>query len=881
MSNSPQGTRGAVPLAGVIFALFFLSGALGLIYEVVWLRMLVLIFGSTHFAVSTILTAFMAGLALGAYVLGRQIDRKWNPVAVYGLLEIGIGLYALVVPFLFGLMLPVGRWLWASFSPTFYVFSVLRFFFVGLVLLLPCALMGGTLPVLSRFVTRRRDSMGLSVGALYGINTFGAVLGTAGTGFILIPSLGAQKTIYVAATLNLVVGAAALIISRRSSPAAEGSGTAATEAGGRARLPGRILLVLAVFALSGFVAMIYEVAWTRVLALIIGSSVYAFTVMLTTFLIGLASGASIMSRLADRLAGRWGLETIAALMAGAGLTAFATLLFFHRLPYAFSVAFHWIHSDTSPQREQVLLFGLEFLIAALVMLPPTLFLGGMFPIVVRICGEALPLVGRSVGTAYASNTVGTIFGSALGGFAIIPMLGIQRSIVASIMVNLAIAVALLLAGEGRRSRGRLLAAALCVAAACGVLALRPEWNVLLMNSGVYQYAASMEPRDLTRKGFYEYTEKHFDLRYYKEGVVATVMVAGEQTTNDVWLSVNGKIDASSYGDLQTQLLSGHLPALLAENLEDVAVIGYASGITVGAVTQYPIKSLTAVEIEPAIIEASNQFKEHNHDPLSDPRVNVVTADGRNYLLVTRDKYDVIISEPSNPWMTVASNLFTKEFFEAGRDRLKPGGIFCQWLQLYGMQPSDLQALARTFASVFPNVIVFNTILDSDLILLGAEEPIVFDVESLRRKMSSLDIALDLGRVHVYGPHDLLSYFLHGTKELRAFAGEGPLNTDDNALIEFHAPRSLHFETRRENQNLLYKHTADPVEYMEPPPSGDAQRAHEYEMLADSFRRRQMFRRAKEAIVSALLLDDSEGARRLQGRILAEADEHRASSQRVP
>jgi len=881
MSNPERESRGLAPLAGAIFALFFFSGALGLIYEVVWLRMLVLIFGSTHFAVSTILTAFMAGLALGAYVLGRQIDRKWNPVVVYGILEIGIGLYALVVPFLFSLMLPVGRWLWAGFSPTFYVFSILRFIFVGVVLLVPCSMMGGTLPVLSRFVTRRRDAMGLSVGTLYGINTFGAVVGTAGTGFLLIPLLGVQKTIYLAAAMNLLVGVVALILSRRSAPSAEPDRVAARAAAKPPRLPGTIVLVLAVFAMSGFVAMVYEVAWTRVLALIIGSSVYAFTVMLTTFLIGLASGAAIMSRLADRLAKRFGLETIAAIMAGAGLTAFGTLFFFHKLPYAFSVAFHWIHTDVSAGREQYLLFGLEFIIAALVMLPPTLFLGGMFPIVVRICGEALPQVGRSVGTAYAANTSGTILGSALGGFAILPLLGIQRSILASIVVNLLLATMLLVWRREGRSRGHVAAAALCVAAAAGVWIARPQWNALLMNSGVYQYAASMEPRDLTKQGFYEYTQKYFDLRYYKEGVVATVMVAGEHTTNDIWLSVNGKIDASSYGDLQTQLLSGHLPALLSRDLENVAVIGYASGITVGAVLQYPIQSLTAVEIEPAIIEASKQFTAHNHDPLSDPRVKVVTADGRNFLLMTKDKYDVIISEPSNPWMTVASNLFTEEFFQAGRKRLKPGGVFCQWLQLYGMQPSDLQALARTFSAAFPHVLVFNTILDSDLVLLGSEEPIRFDVEKLQKKMSNLDVALDLGRVRVYGPWDLLSYFIHGTKELRAFAGEGPLNTDDNALIEFHAPRSLHFETRRKNQNLLYAQMADPVDYLDPQPADDAERAEDYEQLADSFRRRQIFIRAKEAIVNALLLNDTEEARLLQDVILQEAEERHSKRERVP
>jgi spermidine synthase len=871
MSNPPRETRGTASLAGVILSLFFISGALALVYEVIWLRMLVLVFGSTHFAVSTVLTAFMAGLALGAYLLGRQIDRRWNPVRVYGILEIGIGLYALLVPFLFDLMLPVGRWLWLWASPTFFVFSFLRFLFVGFVLIIPCAMMGGTLPVLSRFVTRQRDSMGLSVGTLYGLNTFGAVVGTAGTGFLLIPVLGVQKSIYLAAAMNILLGVASILLSRRKAAERPPDQPAALEAAGRKKLPGDLKLVLAVFATSGFVAMIYEVAWTRVLALIIGSSVYAFTVMLTTFLVGLAAGASIMSRIADRIGEKWGMEGIAAIMAGAGATAFGTLLFFHRLPYAFSVAFHWIHSGVSTQREQFLLFSLEFLVAAMVMLPPTLFLGGMFPLVVRICGNALPLVGRSVGTAYASNTVGTIFGSALGGFAVLPLLGIQGSIIFSIMLNFLLAIILLLAKAGDGRRPRVMAAGLVAVAAVGVWALQPRWNVLLMNSGVYQYAASMDEGDLTSEGFYEYTQKYFDLRFYKEGVIATVMVAGEETTNDIWLSVNGKIDASSYGDLQTQLLSGHIPMLLNEDPKDVVVIGFASGITVGSIARYDIRSLTAVEIEPAIIEASREFNGHNHDPLSDPRVKVVIADGRNFLLVTPDSYDVIVSEPSNPWMTVASNLFTKEFFEVGRDKLNPGGVFCQWLQLYGMQPSDLQALVRTFSSVFPHVLVFNTIRDSDLLLMGSVEPKRLDLDKLEWRMSELDVATDIGRVKVVDPYDLLTYFMMGTDELEEYAGEGPINTDDNALIEFHAPRSLHFQTRQENLRLLLSSSADPIDYLGTRPDSPDELVRYYHRMAEAFLKRRMWRAAKQAVASALLISESEETLALQERILEESE----------
>jgi len=855
----------------VVLLLFFISGALGLLYEVVWLRILILIFGSTHFAVSTVLTAFMGGLALGAWYFGRRIDSKWDPIRIYGLLEIGIGLYAIVVPYLFKLLVPLSQLLWTRFSPSFYVFSLLRFFFVGVVLLLPCAFMGGTLPVLSRFIARRTDELGLSVGTLYGVNTFGAVVGAAATGFALIPRLGVQTTIHLAAALNVILGATALFVARRSAAAGGPATHEVISPASRTPLPRSLKLVLLVFACSGFIAMVYEIAWTRVLALVIGSSVYAFTVMLTTFLIGLAAGASLMSRVADRIGARWGADGIAAIMAGTGVAAFGTLLLFHRLPYAFSLAFHGIHGGTNPGREQLLLFALEFGMAAVVMLPPTILLGGMFPLVVRICGATLPLVGRTVGTVYTANTIGTIFGSALAGFAILPLAGIQGSILLAVLCNLALAAGLLLshrveAGAGGSPRWRLLGAALCAVTGAALWIGQPAWNALLMNSGVYQYAADMSEGDLTTDGFYRYTQGDFELLFYKEGVTAAVMVAGEKRTKDRWLTVNGKIDASSFGDLQTQLLSGHLPLLFADRPDDVVVIGFASGITVGAVTQHEIKSLTAVEIEPAILEASEQFKEFNHEPLSDPRVRVVTGDGRNFLLVTPDSYDVIISEPSNPWMTVASNLFTREFFELGRQRLKPGGVFAQWLQIYGMQPSDLRALARTFASVFPNLLVFNTIPDADIVLLGSEKPLQFDQQKLQQRMSDLDIALDLGRVRVRSVPDLLTYFIMGTAELHAFAGEGELNTDDNALIEFHAPRSLHFETRQQNLKALFAHVADPLDLLLDKPATPELKAVHYEEMAEAFLRRKMTDVAERSVERAIFLNDTAEARSLQARI---------------
>jgi spermidine synthase len=304
--------------------------------------------------------------------------------------------------------------------------------------------------------------------------------------------------------------------------------------------------------------------------------------------------------------------------------------------------------------------------------------------------------------------------------------------------------------------------------------------------------------------------------------------------------------------------------LLAPEPRNAMVIGFASGITVGAVTRYPVESVTAVEIEPAILGASRFFDPFNHRPLEDPRVRVVRNDGRNFLLVNDRRYDVIISEPSNPWMTVASNLFTREFFELGRSRLAPGGVFAQWLQLYGMSPDDLKALMRTFHAAFPHVLVFNTIEDADLILVGSERPLTFDLDDLSRRMSLLDVSVDLRRVDVKSPPDLLSYFILGTREVEAFTGAGPLNTDDNALIEFQAPKSLHYETRGVNVALLRQATTHSGDYA-PGLAGDAPRRHAL-LMAEAFARRRMWSRARDAITALPDLAESEEGRAALGRI---------------
>ena len=781
-----------------VLGCFFVSGATGLIYEVSWMRMLILVFGSTTFAVSTIVAIFMGGLALGSFLAGRFIDRRGPPLLMYGVLEALIGLYALATPWLFGSLLSLYPRLFASSTPSYTALSLVRLIFSAGVLLLPTTLMGATLPILARYVTGSVARIGLSVGGLYGINTLGATIGTFLAGFYLLPILGTQKTIALTAAVNIVLGVGVLAFQwQRAEPASRLAAKAAEATGGESRQPvglysrAQVAVVLAAFALAGLAAMIYEVAWTRALALIIGNSVYAFSIMLVTFLAGLAAGSLIAALLAERLR----IESLSLLGTAQGLiaaTALLTLSLFGDLPYVFTMTlkgFYWSNR---------LLFLLNFLICFAVMFVPTLFMGAFFPLVVKALATSLERLGRWVGDIYSINTLGTIMGALLTGFLLIPVLGIQGSLLAAAALNLGLA--LLLIGISNRTRpARALLSVTSILVVASMYAVLPGWDPLVMAGGVYVNATTFEGN--TREEFRHWLTADRTLLYHRTGISTTVTVAEEKGGN-VYLATNGKVEASSHGDMPTQVLLAQLPLLMHGDPQDVLVIGFGSGTTIGSAMRHPVRRAVVVELEAAVLEGSQFFNNVNNRPLQDPRLNVVTDDGRNYLLRTTGTFDVIISEPSNPWITGVASLFTKDFFELGRRRLKREGIFAQWVSLYGLSSGNLRSVVKTFHAVFPHVLVFETLRATDLVLLGSSDPIVMDLTAIRTKLGRTAIAADLARVEIPDPYHLLALFRFGNEEIREFAGRARLNTDDNMLIEFSAPLSLHAETATTNSFLI-------------------------------------------------------------------------------
>jgi spermidine synthase len=779
----------------VVLCCFFLSGASGLILELLWTRMLTLVFGSTALAVSTVLATYMGGLGLGSYLAGKVADRIKNSVRAYALAEAAIGLYALAVPWLIHFYPGLNHWLWATFGDHYTLLSLLRFVASAALLIVPTTLMGATLPLLARYFVSRPFEFGrvsLRLGTLYAVNIFGGVSGCFLAGFIALPLIGVRSTNFLAASFDMSLAAAIVIAQhvRRRWPVAP-KGPSLDELAAQANpaeanlvviTPAARRAVLFAFAVSGATAMTLQVLWTRALAVIIGSSIFSFTIILLAFLIGLGTGSAAFGRLAQRF--RDPVRSLAMVHLGIVAAIGLSYLVTDRLPYVFT----YLLSSTSITADAVLVC--QFTLACIAVLPSTFLMGAIFPLTVRVVTANLGRVGRDVGSAYALNTVGAIVGSFLSGFVVLPQLGLQKGIYVSAVLDLGLAALLFAVSTSLPRSRRLLGMAAAAGMALLALAL-PRWNLSDFSIGFFRVSMARDYIEIVEHRHQKKKWQIPKLVYYKDGIATTVSV--DQWGKVFSLKNNGKVDASNDADMPTQISVGLLPLLLYHNdhAPKVALVGFGSGVTAGAVTQYPIASLEVVELEPAIYEASHFFDSVNQRPLENPKVRALAGDGRNFLSQRSDLFDVIISQPSNPWITGVSNLFTREYFQDIKARLRDDGIFCQWAQLYEMAPWNIKAIYRTLAQEFPYVMVFAAEdLSSDTILIASRHPINLDVRQIARAFQDPIVAAEAKRAGFASPHDVPAFLLLGPEELRSFTAGARINTDDNALIEFAAPRDL-------------------------------------------------------------------------------------------
>lgn len=769
--------------------LFLISGATGLAYEVIWFKRFSHLWGGSSLAMAAVVASFLFGLGVGANVIGRWADRVSQPLRWYGVAEIVIGGLALFVPFEIALLAPISATIERGLPDVETPRLIVRFLLTLVVLGPPCFLMGGTLPLLVRQCTAR--ALTEATGWLYGINTLGAALGCYLAGFHLLPLLGLYWANIAAATTNFIIGLVAVVVAKQIpiASAAGGAVVASVEPVEQAVEPTsawRHWAVLFAAALSGIGALMLQITWARYLAVALGGSTYAFSATLFIVLVGIALGG-MLYHFVLRRAPSPELVVAAIVLVLALSTAGSRLL----LP----ALCRWVGGQAAIRATLLGNAWVCVAASAVLELVPSLMAGALFPLLVQLTRESAARVGRTVGDIYAWNTLGSIIGASLTALVCFPRIGTAGAMCLGLAAYVLLALLAL-----PTQRRKLALAVACVAGTGGgaALALWPQ-DPRLTNSGLYIYGR-FEPRQLMAS----------KALYFREGTSCDVLVTEDDGNRS--LRVNGKADASSSGDMGTQVGLAYFPRAFVPRAKDVLAIGFGSGVTVGDSVAFPDTRVTCCEIEPAVFKAGPYFARENHEPWKSPNLKMVFDDGRSYLERSQQQFDLIISEPSNPWLAGVSGLFTEEFFKIVRSRLRPGGVLGQWIQTYNFSLSEYALIVRTLKKVFPHQALVALTAGYDTVLLASDRPLAPTLETLNEYQAIIDatptLRTDLETMFLTKnfKYLMLNYFVGddaGVDRLIADERSQTINTDINLRLEYEAPLRLYDPTYRE-ENLLAK-----------------------------------------------------------------------------
>jgi spermidine synthase len=738
-----------------IYLFFFFSGISGLMYQVVWLRMFSLVMGVTIYAASTVVAAFMAGLALGSYFFGKMVDQRRDALRMYAILELLIAVTALLVPVLMKLIPPVLSGVHVATGGSSFWVTTVRATLSFVILLLPTTMMGGTLPVLTAHLITREKSFGRNFSLLYGLNTAGAVVGVLVSGFFTMGAFGQSVTVFMAVVVNACVASAAFILYRRSSTLSD-TLSAETTAPGEGRdeispYPDRVRrIVLIVLALSGFTALAYEVIWIRQLILFMRSSIYAFSFMLAVFLTGITTGSIFMSGRVDRIKRPLLILGIFELLIG--LISAVNLSLFNPL--------------SSPVAS--LLFGLsgKFLAVIVIVFPVTFLFGASMPIAAVCYAKSLNKTGRSVGVLYSSNTIGSIIGSLAAGFLLVPFIGSTLSVLIMAALNTILGAVLILAEpEGKRIPRFAMGVVVPALIILATLQLRVDPFMV----ATYQRISR--------------TWSDTDVHYYKECMEGTVTAFTIRKNHKMlWINTEGMTKLCT----ETKLMT-HLPLAAALDPKEMLVICFGMGTTVKSASSVPGINVTSVELVSELYELFGYYHPDKPDLLSRPNVHPVVGDGRNYLLLTSKKFDAITIDPAPPiWSPGSDNLYTREFMELCKQHLNPGGAMCAWFPLGTAY--EVKSVLKSYLSVFPYVTVYHGPNGWGYYMIGTLQPLDQDTfkKRIEQHLQTETVRQDLGEYdRVAVTADQISNLLLWTREkAEQVAQEGRVITDDRPLLQF-------------------------------------------------------------------------------------------------
>ncbi|MDX1952126.1 MAG: fused MFS/spermidine synthase [Verrucomicrobiota bacterium] len=789
-----------------VLLLFFCSGATALVYEVLWSKYLALMFGSTIQAQTVILAVFMGGLAVGNRLFGKVADKLRDPLAVYGYLEGIIGLYGFffakihsVADFLF-------VWAGSSIVENGSLLLGLKMVISILLLAIPTILMGGTLPLIAAWL-KRRDAEASRVSArFYAVNSLGAVTGAALAGFVMVTSFGMVASLQLTGMLNVLIALAAIVIARRSvfdlrapTPAPV---SPPERASGVATLPVMNLSLLV--ALTGGISMGMEVLASRTIGLIVGGSLQAFALVLISFILGIGLGSIFVStKMASWIAP---VRLIFGFLFGAAALLMIFIDNIEQWVIFYSQTRFALASNSSGYvLHQLLIIFLSIIILGI----PAALLGSVLPLSIRVAGNDSEKLGDLVGKLLTWNTLGAVVGVLVTGFILMPVFGIRSAI--AILALMMCGSALFLALRSQFQKGAI-AAGILAGILCYLLvgSGSQKWKQIV-GSGIFRLRSAPLSSDMIRD-----RGQRVKLLFYRDAADATVSVetgTAESYGDQRVLRINGKADASTQGDLSTQYLLGHLPFFARPDSKEVFILGFGSGITAGAVLGHPIDRVTIAENCRPVLEAARFFERWNRGVLTNSRTRIFREDARTILKLSPDKYDIIISEPSNPWVAGIGSVFSKEFYEIASNRLKDGGVMAQWFHIYEMHDGIVSLVIRTFSSVFPHVEIWDT-EDGDIVLLGSHKPWETGPAQYQKVYERNRPRLDLEEIGLKTPLSVWARQIASQNTAYAIPGNGPIQTDEFPVLEYSAPEAFFIgrpaeELFRYDERIRQSFLADP------------------------------------------------------------------------
>jgi len=762
----------------IALLLTVLTGFSGLVYQVAWQKYLAILLGSHSEAVAAVLAIFLGGLAAGYALFGR-VTRQFVERArargeaprllrLYGLVESGIGAYALLFPVLFSLAqaisvrIPhVGEGLGFSFDV----------FLTVLLIAPPTVLMGGTIPVLTQALSARLDEATRVHAWVYAFNTAGAFCGALAGAFLLIPWLGLDGVVRVMGLVNLVAGATFLVLGRRSQPALPDPAAAAV-AGAPVRFAGYAVVVL----LAGFAMMCLQTTLNRIGALSLGASHFTFAMVVAVFVLCIALGSFAVSALRS---------IPAVLIVGSQwlLVGILALLYFEleSMPYYAHVVrslFANVPASFYPYHYFV------FLGMLVILLVPIGLSGALLPLVFHHLRNEMGALGGVAGRLYAWNTIGSLLGALLGGYALLFFVDLHHVY--------AIALGALVVGAGILSvlllRLPVIAAALVTAAALGACLVLPGWEPFRMSSGLFRQRTALPQTFAGADALFENRSAGTRVLFHDDDPTSTVIVTGGNSRSII---TNGKPDGNLHYDYTTMALAGLVPALLCDDPSRAFVIGWGMGVTAGELgTLDGVEEVVAAEISPAVLEATPFFDAGNQNASNNPKVRMIRSDAYRALLRSEGQFGVIVSEPSNPWVMGVEMLFSEEFLRAARDRLTPGGVYAQWFHLYEVDDETVNIVLRTYKQVFGDMAIWFT-YGADVVLLGFKDPSpALDIDLLRERFERADFRAGFERAKVGSwiqllAHESLPLGVVGATELA-----GPLHTLRHPILSDSAARAF-------------------------------------------------------------------------------------------